>query len=196
MNLEYYRKVSFELSPNEASPIKSTPIFESQPFKKREVKSATKLNGGSISSSEEGSQSKIFKRAQALAKKFNGECLSTNFSICKGKNAIKFRCLNTHTFFVPADSIPATADEAACCEQWCYKCKKFYETCTEVAKANGLQVVEGLFTPKIILRCEHSAHSFKISYSKKLNSLSCADCRREEREEWKEQLRQEELLRT
>jgi hypothetical protein len=32
----------------------------------------------------------------------------------------------------------------------------------------------------------------KISYTKKLQTLSCADCRKEEREEWKEQLKKEE----
>ena len=80
-------------------------------------------------------------------------------------------------------------------ESWCYKCKKFFETCKEVAAANGLVVVEGLFSSKITLRCEKTRHTFKISYSKKLNSLSCADCRREEREEWKEKLRQDEQKR-
>lgn len=78
---------------------------------------------------------------------------------------------------------------------WCYKCKKFFDTCKEVASANGLRVVEGLYLSKITLSCDRRGHISKISYSKKLNSLSCADCRREEREEWKEQLRQEELRR-
>jgi len=36
---------------------------------------------------------------------------------------------------------------------------------------------------------------FTISYTKKLSNLSCFDCRREEREEWKDQLKQEELRR-
>lgn len=81
-------------------------------------------------------------------------------------------------------------------EQWCCKCQKFYETCQEAAAANGLRVVEGLHSSNIVIRCERRAHKFTITYSKKLNSLSCADCRREEREEWKEQLRQEELIRT
>lgn len=64
-----------------------------------------------------------------------------------------------------------------------------------MARENGLEVIGGLFSSKIILRCEKRSHQLKISYSKKLNSLSCADCRKEEREEWKEQLRQEENLR-
>lgn len=133
--------------------------------------------------------------AKALAETFEGMCLSSHFSICKGRNTIKFRCYNSHTFYIPAESIPSVDDEAACHEQWCSKCRKFYLTCKEVALENGLEVVGGLFSSKILLRCEKRSHQFKISYSKKLNSLSCAECRKEEREEWKEQLRQEELRR-
>ena len=153
--------------------------------------SSSSHNKGNITDS-------VFERAQSLAKKFEGECLSSHFSICKGKNAIKFRCLNGHTFFVSADVIPTiipTVVNESCSDCWCYKCKKFLESCKEVALNSGLQVIEGLFSSKITLRCDKQGHKFKISYSKKLNSLSCSDCRREEREEWKETLRQEEQRR-
>lgn len=56
-------------------------------------------------------------------------------------------------------------------------------------------MIEGLYSEKIILCCEARQHQFKISYSKKLNCLSCSECRREEREEWKEHLKQEEDMR-
>jgi hypothetical protein len=99
---------------------------------------------------------------------------------------------------VSADAIPVIVVPStdSCCECWCYKCKKFYDSCKDVAVQSDLRVIEGLFESKITLNCEKRGHSFMISYSKKLNSLSCSECRREEREEWKEQLRQEELLRT
>lgn len=77
-------------------------------------------------------------------------------------------------------------------EEWCYKCKKFYNTCKEVAAQHSIVVVDGLYGAKITLKCEKRGHQFKISYTKKLHTLSCSDCRKEEREEWKEQLRQEE----
>jgi hypothetical protein len=80
-------------------------------------------------------------------------------------------------------------------DSWCPKCKEFYDKCSEAAKLNGLEVISGLYLEKINLRCLDRNHEFKISYSKKLNSLSCADCRKEDREEWKEQLRQEEQQR-
>lgn len=61
-----------------------------------------------------------------------------------------------------------------------------------MASDHQLRVVDGLYNNKITLRCDRRGHTFKISYTKKLNNLSCGDCRREEREEWKEQLKQEE----
>ena len=36
----------------------------------------------------------IFEKAKVLADFYNGESLSTSYSICKGKNALKFRCHN------------------------------------------------------------------------------------------------------
>jgi len=80
-----------------------------------------------------------------------------------------------------------------CC--WCYKCKKFFETCQEVASTVGIIVLEGLYSNKITLMCEKKHHAFKISYTKKLHTLSCSECRREEREEWKEHLKLEEQRR-
>ena len=43
--------------------------------------------------------------------------------------------------------------------------------------------------------CDKKHHTFRISYTKKLHTLSCSDCRREEREEWKEHLKNEEQRR-
>lgn len=124
-----------------------------------------------------------------MAKKYNGEVLSTNgFSICKGKNSLKFKCLNGHTFYLAVDQI---VDKKSS-NEWCYKCKKFYESCQEVAQQHEIRVINGLYGSKISLKCDRKGHEFKISYAKKLNTLSCCDCRREEREEWKAKLRQEE----
>lgn len=87
----------------------------------------------------------------------------------------------------------ASSKILASANDWCYKCKKFYQACKEVAAKNDIQVVDGLFSSKITLKCSRRGHQFKISYSKKLQTLTCSDCRREEREEWKEQIRQEEI---
>lgn len=79
----------------------------------------------------------IFEKAKLLATKFNGECLSEKFSICKGRSSIKFKCLNNHTFFLPLENLEELQlDENRITEKclpWCYKCKKFYKTCSDVA---------------------------------------------------------------
>lgn len=154
----------------------------------------------------------IFEKAKLLANMYQGECISNQFSICKGKNSLKFKCLNNHIFFLSADSIEqseivnvvkgtkrvigaASSHTTSANNEWCYKCKKFFENCKEVAARVGISVVEGLYQPKITLQCAKKNHVFKISYSKKLHTLSCSECRREEREEWKEQLKQEEQRR-
>lgn len=82
------------------------------------------------------SKNKIFEKAALLALKFKGECQSTSFSICKGKNSIKFKCQNNHTFFMPVETLETINIEGIQAKNprfssdcWCYKCKKFYETC-------------------------------------------------------------------
>lgn len=139
-------------------------------------------------SSKQSSDSGIFEKARELAKKYHGKLVQEYFSICKGKNALKFNCLNQHTFFIAVEDFSS--------DSWCTKCQEFYDKCTQAASENGLHVVSGLYNDKISIFCNLRNHEFKVSYSKKLNSLSCADCRKEEREEWKERLRLEEQQRT
>ena len=144
-----------------------------------------------VTQSDKDLKKNVFDRARRLAKKYKGECQSTSgFSICKGKNSIKFRCLNGHTFYVAVDILDSK-DKSQ--DEWCYKCKKFFDCCKDVADQHDIKVVNGLYSSKITLKCDKRGHEFKISYAKKLNSLSCCDCRREEREEWKAKLRQEEI---
>lgn len=75
------------------------------PVNKKPMSSLSTSSSTSSSSSKPISNEGIFEKAKEIAAKFHGECLSTSFSICKGKNALKFRCLNDHTFFVPADEM-------------------------------------------------------------------------------------------
>lgn len=179
-----------------------TGMFPTMPTYSPDILSASKRSKGANSSKKE-SKAKIFEKAALLALKFKGECQSTTFSICKGKNAIKFKCQNNHTFFMAVETLETLRVEDASPKTilrsnkdcWCYKCKKFYDSCQEVASTVGIVVVEGLYSNKITLMCEKRRHTFKISYTKKLHTLSCSDCRREEREEWKEQLKQEEQRR-
>lgn len=118
------------------------------PIKKREAKMSEKSTDcsyqtkkslfNSLASSDYQNQSstssvdKVFERAQAMALKYKGECLSSHFSISKGKNSLKFKCLNGHTFYVSADAIPAVISQKSTGKQddcWCHRCKKFYDNC-------------------------------------------------------------------
>ena len=134
-------------------------------------------NSRSSCSSEAG----IFEKAKEQANRFHGKLVQEHFSICKGKNSLKFICINLHTFYIPVEEF---SDDS-----WCNKCQEFYQNCSEVAQENGLRVECGLYQEKISLKCNSRNHEFKISYQKKLNSLFCSDCRKEDREEWKEHLR-------
>ena len=62
-------------------------------------------NKNKINKDKKESKTKIFEKAALLASKFRGECQSTTFSICKGKNAIKFKCQNNHTFFMAVETL-------------------------------------------------------------------------------------------
>ena len=150
--------------------------------------SCSSSSSSSSSSSAKKPESGIFEKAREIANRYHGKLVQDYFSICKGKNALKFNCLNQHTFYVAVEDLSE--------DSWCSKCQEFFEKCSQAASENYLRVISGLYEDKISLCCNARNHEFKISYSKKLNSLSCADCRKEDREEWKEQLRQEEQQRT
>jgi hypothetical protein len=50
--------------------------------------------------------SRIFQKAQALAKIYNGHCMSqSSFSNCKGHNSIRFNCQNGHNFYLTEEML-------------------------------------------------------------------------------------------
>jgi|LauGreDrversion4_2_1035121.scaffolds.fasta_scaffold40284_2 hypothetical protein len=74
-------------------------------------------SSSSSRSSSQGSKKSdqgIFEKARELANRYNGKLVQEYFSICKGKNALKFNCLNLHTFYIPADEFNKNS--------WCNKC--------------------------------------------------------------------------
>ena len=49
---------------------------------------------------------RIFAKAQALAKIYNGHCMSqSSFSNCKGHNSIRFNCQNGHNFYLTEETL-------------------------------------------------------------------------------------------
>jgi hypothetical protein len=91
--------------------------------------------------------------------------LSTSLSNSKGKDSLKFKCSNHHIFYYELETIESllmesplfnnSVNEAATSDDciWCYRCKKFYQQCEEVAATVGIDVVDGLYSNKINLRC-------------------------------------------
>jgi hypothetical protein len=57
---------------------------------------------------QEESKTDVFEKAKTIAKRYNGECISNQLSICKGKNSLKFKCQNNHIFFLDVDVIEQT----------------------------------------------------------------------------------------
>lgn len=125
----------------------------------KSLKSSTPCTGSSFSTcsrSRCSSEAGIFEKAKELANRFHGKLVQDYFSICKGKNSLKFNCINLHTFYVPVEEFSE--------DSWCNKCQEFYQKCGEVAQENGLQIVSGLYEEKISLKCTSRNHEFKISY--------------------------------
>ena len=59
-----------------------------------------------------------------------------------------------------------------------------------------LEVLQGLYEKRILLRCKKSSHEFSISYSKKFEQIHCTHCRNEEKDLLKRRLKREEQLRS
>ena len=167
--------------------------------------------------------SAILEKADLLAQVFGGKCLSTNsLSNCKGKNSIRFNCINGHNFYLTEDKIRgadiqelssnwkrARRDLKAyqlaklrneqvelpmnsinyCDDAWCTKCLDYFSQTVKIGNLNGLRVVGGLYASHILLLCKKSNHMFVISYNRKLTplSLTCSDCKKQERVEQKKQ---------
>ena len=78
---------------------------------------------------------------------------------------------------------------------WCPKCENFYKNAQIIAKKCGFRLCGDLYGKSLKFKCLKAQHSTKISYSKRLQgNMSCAACRKEEREAAKERLREEERI--
>jgi hypothetical protein len=64
----------------------------------------------------------------------------------------------------------------------------------DVSEKSNMAVIGGLYKSHISLKCLRRGHSLKLNFRKKLTSISCLECKRMEREEWKDQIRKEEQI--
>lgn len=157
--------------------------------------------------------------AKKLASLFEGSVLTDKvLSICKAQESVKFKCQNGHVFYKVVDSLKThvktatgrklsastaasssiSSDEEAndaahlygC---WCPKCEEFYSACKTIAKQAGFRLDGKIYSKTLNFKCAESKHCMPVSYNKRISqSLSCSDCKREQKEAIKEKLRQEE----
>lgn len=68
-------------------------------------------------------------------------------------------------------------------ETWCSKCFDYFSQTSRIAAQNGLRAIGGLYANHIAIICKKSQHMFSISYNRKLTaqSLSCSECKKQER---------------
>jgi len=56
-----------------------------------------------------------------------------------------------------------------------------------------LSIIDGLYRKELRVHCNKAKnHSFNLKFGKKLQNLSCHVCMKEQKEQWKQQLKQEE----
>lgn len=156
--------------------------------------------------------SKLLAKASQLASKYDGECLSLNshISVVKGCPSLKFKCQQGHVFYKFANELldtsfgmrkssattVASSDEESSPsrDQWCPKCESFYLNCQKTAAKSGFKLSGKIFSTNLSFKCPEKKHPTKISYNRRLTScpLICTQCRKEERENAKIQMLEEE----
>lgn len=122
-------------------------------------------------------------KAKQLAAMFRGEVLSRKI-VSMSRN-IEFRCANGHKIcHAPTDMNKPIKDLI-----WCTKCLKFYQAAMQAAYRNNLTILEGLYRKELRIQCKVSKHQFNLKFGKKLQNLSCHVCMKEQKEQWKQQLK-------
>jgi hypothetical protein len=133
-------------------------------------------------------------QAKKLASLFEGVVLTEKvMSICKAKEAIKFRCHNGHVFYKYVDSLKAqiknalgrklsasTAASSASSDEevqdaahlygcWCPKCEEFFTACKKIARDAGFKLEGKLYSKTLSFRCPDRKHITPISINKRVS---------------------------
>eukprot|EP00351_Strombidinopsis_sp_SopsisLIS2011_P006259 CAMPEP_0116887460 /NCGR_PEP_ID=MMETSP0463-20121206/21953_1 /TAXON_ID=181622 /ORGANISM="Strombidinopsis sp, Strain SopsisLIS2011" /LENGTH=124 /DNA_ID=CAMNT_0004550189 /DNA_START=1020 /DNA_END=1394 /DNA_ORIENTATION=+ len=122
-------------------------------------------------------------KAKQLAAMFKGEVLSQKIASLS-KN-IEFRCCNGHKI----SHAPSDLDKPIKELIWCTRCLKFYQAAVQAAYRSNLIILDGLYRKELTIQCKSSKHLFNLKFGKKLQNLSCYVCVREQKEQWKQQLK-------
>jgi len=95
----------------------------------------------------------------------------------------------------PSSPKPKSTWQPSCIETWCTRCEELYTDFQGIAQNSDLTLVGKLYSKKLSFKCKAKGHLIKISdCSKRLHQrrISCADCRKDEREAVKREMREEE----
>ena len=136
----------------------------------------------------------VMGQAKKLASLFEGVVLTEKvMSICKAKEAIKFRCHNGHVFYKYVDSLKAqiknalgrklsasTAASSASSDEevqdaahlygcWCPKCEEFFTACKKIARDAGFKLEGKLYSKTLSFRCPDRKHITPISINKRVS---------------------------
>lgn len=122
-------------------------------------------------------------KAKQLAAMFRGEVLSRKI-VSMSRN-IEFRCANGHKICHAPTNMNKPIKDLI----WCTKCLKFYQAAMQAAYRNNLTILEGLYRKELRIQCKVSKHQFNLKFGKKLQNLSCHVCMKEQKEQWKQQLK-------
>jgi hypothetical protein len=129
-----------------------------------------------------------------LSSLFEGVVLTEKvMSICKAKEAIKFRCHNGHVFYKYVDSLKAqiknalgrklsasTAASSTSSDEevqdaahlygcWCPKCEEFFTACKKIARDAGFKLEGKLYSKTLSFRCPDRKHITPISINKRVS---------------------------
>jgi len=85
---------------------------------------------------------------------YGGEAFN-GFSISKGKESIKAKCVNQHVFYIPTSELKFLDmdNNEDCCAAWCHRCIKFFDSVQAVAAKVNLQVLGGPHVARYELIC-------------------------------------------
>lgn len=91
------------------------------------------------------------------------------------------------------DSLPVSEKSEHTPGSWCQRCESFFKACKIVARDCRFKLIGKLYAKNLEFSCLKSGHTTPISYSRRIQAgISCAHCRKNERNEHKAQMRADE----
>jgi len=78
---------------------------------------------------------------------------------------------------------------------WCTKCEAFYRQCKDAAATFGFKLLSSVYSTKTVFACLRSNHRQEVQYGRRIQAgISCAACRKDDRDALKAELRVQEEI--